>query len=98
MKATIPTPIATTSSTVVTTRTVRLLCVSASCPAYPENSRNGNAKTAVTQGRWPLAVPVAPAAARATIEMTSRQTLSLNAPRNCVQRNAWKPRWPSTCV
>ncbi len=33
MKATIPTAIAATSSTVVTTRTVRLLCVSASWPA-----------------------------------------------------------------
>ena len=41
-----PSAMTTTSRTFVTTRIVRLLDLSASCPAYPENSMNGRMKSA----------------------------------------------------
>src|SRR5215813_6167083 len=64
--------------------------MSANCPAYPENNRNGRMKTALTMDNsWPARV--AATVRTASIETTILNRLSLKAPRNWVQRNDWSP-------
>ena len=78
-----------------------MMPISASCPEKAENRKNGRInRPAAMLASTPLSAPLAasPATPKVTrITSALRNTLSLNAPANCVRKNGRKRRVVSSC-
>ena len=93
-----PAVMITVSATLAQTITRFLLKRSATCPAHEEKVRKGRVSMAPASGTYSLSPPLLPTRRPARKQISSLKRLSLNAPRNCVPRNARNPserrEWP----